>query len=194
MLGSCTSRSDARTPRCFAVTVTIAAGLVGRGSVPGLRGLGASDRCRHLVRPRARSRSTSTATTTFPRSAERDLRTTWHGMGMGVHAAPYGGVPDRSPRPDRYRAEWLRSRISWASTGGTSRTHRVPNPRCSVTIQQIGMHLFLAGDEARRDTYVATNPLAGTGWFTPRPPAGLCGIGLFERVDDFSAASFRLLR
>ena len=51
------------------------------------------------------------------------------------------------------------------------------------------MHLFLAGQEAARDAYVANNPLAGRGWFEPTPP-GICGMGLFERVDDYSAAAF----
>ncbi len=108
--------------------------------------------------------------------------------GMGVHAGPYGGVPVEvraEPAPGGMAA--------LPDFVGFYRWH-VPDPilfrsALRVTIQQIGMHLFVAGDEAGRDAYVATNPLAGTGWFEPTP-SGLGGIGLFERVDDFSAAAF----
>ncbi len=114
--------------------------------------------------------------------------------GMGPHAAHYGGAPldVRAPRAS-------------SEPGGTSgmnglpdfvgfyRWH-VPDPvvfhsALRVTIQQIGMNLFLDGDEAARDAYVNTNPLAGNGWFQP-VPAGVAGMALFERVDDYSAAAF----
>ncbi len=108
--------------------------------------------------------------------------------GMGPHHALYGGAPLDVRAP--------------GSTAGMSglpdfvgfyRWH-VPDPivfadRLRVTIQQIGMNLFLAGQEPERDSYLATNPLAGNGWFEPTPP-GTCGMALFERVDDYSAAAF----
>ena len=108
--------------------------------------------------------------------------------GMGEHAAPFGGVPlDARPEPAAGGMAALPDFV------GFYRWH-VPDPvvfsdTLRVTIQQIGMHLFPTGHEAERDAYVATNPLAGNGWFEPAPP-GLCGVGLFERVDDYSAAAF----
>jgi hypothetical protein len=51
------------------------------------------------------------------------------------------------------------------------------------------MHLFLDGYDAEMDAYLATNPPAGAGWFrAPRP--GVLGMGICERVDDYSAAAF----
>jgi hypothetical protein len=108
--------------------------------------------------------------------------------GMGAHDAPFGGAP-----------------LDLRAPGGTSGMNGVPDfvgfyrwhvpdpviflESLRVTIQQIGMHLFLDGQESERDAYLATNPLAGNGWFEPKPP-GVCGMGLFERVDDYSAAAF----
>ena len=57
-----------------------------------------------------------------------------------------------------------------------------------MTIQQIGMHVFLEGQEEERDRYLESNPLAGRGWFPPRD--GVLAMGLFERIDDYSAAAF----
>jgi hypothetical protein len=105
--------------------------------------------------------------------------------GMGSHAAPFAGVPLD-----------IRSRDS-STPGmpdfvGLYRWHVadpiVFNDSLRVTIQQIGMHLFLEGEEEERDSYLQSNPLAGHGWFPPR--AGVLGMGLFERVDDYSAAAF----
>ena len=109
--------------------------------------------------------------------------------GMGAHHAPFGGAP----LDVRTGAAGL---IGLPDFVGFYRWH-VPDPivfhhDARVTIQQIGMHLFAAGQEAERDAYVATNPLAGAGWFDPVP--GLCGMGLFERVDDYSAVAFVYLR
>ena len=50
------------------------------------------------------------------------------------------------------------------------------------------MNLWTSGHEAERDAYLSTNPLAGNGWFPTR--RGVAGMGLFERVDDYSAAAF----
>jgi hypothetical protein len=111
--------------------------------------------------------------------------------GMGAHHAPYGGAPLDVRPPDR--AAGL---VGLPDFVGFYRWH-VPDPvvfttEARVTIQQIGMHLFPAGREAERDAYVSTHPLAGNGWFDATP--GLCGAGLFERVDDYSAAAFVYLR
>lgn len=69
----------------------------------------------------------------------------------------------------------------------------VPDPiifreHLCVTLQQIGMNMWPLGDEAGRGAYVTTNPLAGNGWLKPGP--GIASMGLFERVDDVSAAAF----
>jgi hypothetical protein len=105
--------------------------------------------------------------------------------GMGVHHALYGGVPLEVRAPD------ARDRLP--DFVGFYRWH-VPDPivftsSLRVTIQQIGMHLFAAGDEATRDAYAASNPVAGNGWLTPVPES-LCGMALFERVDDYCATAF----
>ncbi len=105
--------------------------------------------------------------------------------GMGAHSALYGGAPLDVRPHDR--------RQSLPDFVGFYRWHLVDPivfaSSLHVTIQQIGMHVFPAGEETARDAYVATNPLAGNGWFQPAP-AGVCGMALFERVDDYSAAAF----
>lgn len=108
--------------------------------------------------------------------------------GMGVHDAPFGGAPLDVREPGN--SSGMNGVPDFV---GFYRWH-VPDPvvfseSLRVTIQQIGMQLFLSGQESERDAYVATNPLAGNGWFEPAPP-GVAGMGLFERVDDYSAAAF----
>ncbi len=110
--------------------------------------------------------------------------------GMGAHHAPYGGAP-----LDLRRSGDAGGLVGLPAFVGFYRWH-VPDPvvfarAARVTIQQIGMHLFPSGREHERDAYAATHPLAGTGWFPEAP--GLCGIALFERVDDYSAAAFTYL-
>jgi hypothetical protein len=105
--------------------------------------------------------------------------------GLGAHHAPFAGAPLIVAAEDR-------GSLTVPDFVGFYRWH-VPDPvvftrSVRVTIQQIGMNAFAEGAEAERDAYVATNPLAGNGWFPPR--RGLCGAGLFERVDDYSAAAF----
>jgi hypothetical protein len=111
--------------------------------------------------------------------------------GMGAHHAPFGGAPLDVRPPDRDAGL-----VGLPDFVGFYRWHG-PDPvvfttEARVTIQQIGMHLFPTGREAERDAYVSTHPLAGNGWFDATP--GLCGAGLFERVDDYSAAAFVYLR
>ena len=58
-----------------------------------------------------------------------------------------------------------------------------------VTIQQIGMALFLTGQEESFEAFRAHHPEAGGGWsLAPRP--GVLAAGLHERVDDCCAAAF----
>ena len=108
--------------------------------------------------------------------------------GMGPHAALYGGAPLDVRAPGA-----VAGMSGLPDFVGFYRWHLVDPivflEQLRVTIQQIGMNVFLAGQEAERDAYVATNPLAGNGWFDPTP-RGTCGMGLFERVDDYSAAAF----
>jgi hypothetical protein len=62
-----------------------------------------------------------------------------------------------------------------------------------VTIQQIGMAFFLAGQEDDMHAYLTSNPPAGSGWsYQPRP--GIAGFGIAERVDDYCATSYLYCR
>lgn len=110
--------------------------------------------------------------------------------GMGPHAALYGGAPLDVRAPGSGAASGMAGIPDFV---GFYRWHVLDpivfHDRLRVTIQQIGMNLFREGEEAARDDYVATNPLAGTGWFELAPP-GVIGMALFERVDDYSAAAF----
>ena len=58
-----------------------------------------------------------------------------------------------------------------------------------VTIQQIGAMFFAEGQEAEKEAYELTNPVAGSGWRTDGP-AGLLAWGICERVDDYSCTSY----
>jgi D-arabinan exo alpha-(1,3)/(1,5)-arabinofuranosidase (non-reducing end) len=106
--------------------------------------------------------------------------------GMGAHHAPFAGAPI-DVRPGEASIFAMPDFVAFY------RWH-VPDPivftaTMHVTIQQIGMHLFLAGQETEQDAYLATNPPAGAGWARdPRP--GVIGMGICERVDDYSAAAF----
>lgn len=102
--------------------------------------------------------------------------------GLGAHAAPFAGAPLSDGAPDATMPEFV----------GFYRWH-VPDPivfhrSLRVTIQQIGMHAFPAGEDAAREAYLRTNPLAGNGWFPPARDGA--SMGLFERVDDYSAVAF----
>ncbi len=107
--------------------------------------------------------------------------------GLGNHHALYAGAP-LDVRPPAEPS----GMISMPNFVSFYRWH-VPDPiifreHLRVTLQQIGMNMWPVGEEAGRDAYVNTNPLAGNGWFKPGP--GNASIGLLERVDDVSAAAF----
>ena len=107
--------------------------------------------------------------------------------GLGAHHALYAGAPLDVRAPTESSGM-----ISMPAFVSFYRWH-VPDPivfreQLRVTLQQIGMNMWLAGEAAARDAYVATNPLAGNGWLRPGP--GTASIGLFERIDDVSAAAF----
>ena len=103
--------------------------------------------------------------------------------GMGPHHAPYAGAPLEVKREGDFMPEFV----------GFYRWH-VPDPivftdECRVTIQQIGYHVFLDGQDALMAEYERTNPPAGTGWMrTPRP--GVFAMGIAERVDDYCATAY----
>ena len=103
--------------------------------------------------------------------------------GMGPHHAPYAGAPLEVKRDGEFMPEFI----------GFYRWH-VPDPivftdECRVTIQQIGMHVFLDGQDALLADYERTNPPAGSGWMRqPRP--GVLAMGIAERVDDYCATAF----
>jgi hypothetical protein len=103
--------------------------------------------------------------------------------GMGAHHAPYAGSPLEVRTPGQAQPAFL----------GFYRWH-MPDPivfrrDLRVTIQQIGMHLFPAGQESAFEDFAATHPAAGAGWaMHPRP--GLHAMGICERVDDYCATAF----
>jgi hypothetical protein len=103
--------------------------------------------------------------------------------GMRAHAAPYAGSPLEVRVPGQVQPAFV----------GFYRWH-VPDPvvfrdDLRVTIQQIGMHLFPAGQEDAFAVFAATHPAAGGGWaMAPRP--GVHAMGICERVDDYCAVAF----
>jgi hypothetical protein len=106
--------------------------------------------------------------------------------GMGAHHALFGGAPVdvRAPETSFFSIPDYVSFYRW----------HVPDPvvfseSLRVTIQQIGMHLFFDGQDEAMDAYLASNPPAGAGW-SDRPRPGVLGMGICERVDDYSAAAF----
>jgi hypothetical protein len=104
--------------------------------------------------------------------------------GMGPHHAPYAGAPLEVPASPRSTMPHMVGFYRW----------HVPDPimftdALRVTIQQIGMALFLTGQEAELDAFRAAHPEAGVGWHeNPRP--GVLAMGLHERVDDYCATAF----
>ncbi len=104
--------------------------------------------------------------------------------GMGPHHTPYAGAPLEVPQSPLSTMPHMVGFYRW----------HVPDPimftdDLKVTIQQIGMALFVTGQEAELDAFRATHPEAGAGWHeNPRP--GVLAIGLHERVDDYCATAF----
>jgi hypothetical protein len=109
--------------------------------------------------------------------------------GMGQHDAPYSGAHLVLSGHGK-DAEGMGTQPDWVSF---YRWH-LPDPimferDLKVTIQQIGAMFFLAGQEAEKEAYDLTNPVAGEGWSTDGPP-GLLAWGICERVDDYSCTSY----
>jgi hypothetical protein len=107
--------------------------------------------------------------------------------GMGPHAAPLAGAPMVIGPNDTTEP------LAKCDFVGFYRWH-LPDPimfssDLQVTIQQIGMAFFLAGQEDEMHAYLTSNPPAGSGWsYQPRP--GIAGFGIAERVDDYCATSY----
>jgi Protein of unknown function (DUF2961) len=107
--------------------------------------------------------------------------------GMGPHAAPLAGAPMVIGPNDTTEP------LARCDFVGFYRWH-LPDPimfssDLQVTIQQIGMAFFLAGQEDDMHAYLTSNPPAGSGWsYQPRP--GIAGFGIAERVDDYCATSY----
>jgi hypothetical protein len=102
--------------------------------------------------------------------------------GMGPHHAPYAGAPlDVRPPQARTQPDFV-SFYRWHVLDPVmfSRDLR-------VTIQQIGAVRFREGQEEEFERFAAEHPVAGQGWFRWK---GTVAQGLFERVDDYSAAAF----
>lgn len=102
--------------------------------------------------------------------------------GMGPHQAHYGGSPLDVRPPDR-------PPLANPDFVGFYRWH-VADPvffhsHLRVTIQQIGMNVFLEGQEDE----LAAAPAAGAGYRRLDVP-GMLAIGLTERSDDYCATAF----
>lgn len=103
--------------------------------------------------------------------------------GMGPHAALWAGAPlDVRPAASQVQPDLV----------GFYRWH-VPDPimfadDLRVTIQQIGAAMFFAGQEEQFESFAATHPVAGRGWW--RAPPALVAGGIVERVDDYCATAY----
>jgi hypothetical protein len=102
--------------------------------------------------------------------------------GMGPHQALFAGAPLDVRPPDR-------SMLINPDMVGFYRWH-VADPiyferELRVTIQQIGMNMFFAGQE---DELAAARP-AGSG-YPPSTVPGLLAAGITERADDYCATDF----
>jgi hypothetical protein len=103
--------------------------------------------------------------------------------GMGPHHAPYAGAPLEVRVPGSTQPAFV-GFYRWHELDPIVFRHDL-----RVTIQQIGMHLFLTGEEAAFERYAADHPAAGAGWaMQPRP--GVHAMGICERVDDYCAVAF----
>ena len=102
--------------------------------------------------------------------------------GMGPHNALYDGAPleVRSGGPNPEFVGFYRWHVADPIVFADA---------LRVTIQQIGMASFRAGQEDAFARYRATNPAAGRGW-ADGPTPGVLGWGLAERVDDYCATAF----
>jgi hypothetical protein len=102
--------------------------------------------------------------------------------GMGAHHGPYAGAPLVVGHEG----------LALPAFVGFYRWHVVDpivfTDEMRVTIQQIGMHTLPAGATEAFETFAASHPAAGDGWFRGLP--GVEAMGLHERVDDYSAAAF----
>jgi hypothetical protein len=108
--------------------------------------------------------------------------------GLGAFASPESGAPlvrvrpgAREPRSEHQLIGFYRWHLSDPIV--FSRALR-------VTVQQIGSAFFRAGEDAEYAAFRASVTVAGRGWIDRglSPPA--LAIGLYERADDWCAASF----
>lgn len=109
--------------------------------------------------------------------------------GMERHHGPFAGVPldAREPRTEAPTIAALNGIPAFVSF---YRWH-IPDPivferDLRVTIQQIGAAFFMASQQQELDTYIQTNPPAGTGLMRLPSMSG----GIFERVDDYCATAY----
>lgn len=109
--------------------------------------------------------------------------------GLGAHCAPYAGAPlIVGPGADAGSAPAANPDFV-----GFYRWH-LPDPimyerDVRVTIQQIGVMSFFAGQEQEMADYARTNPPAGAGWIRNASPS-LLAWGLAERVDDYCGTAY----
>jgi hypothetical protein len=109
--------------------------------------------------------------------------------GMGQHDAPYAGS-HLVLSSHGTEAEGMGTQPDFVSFYRWHLLDPIMFERdLKVTIQQIGAMFFLQGQEAEKEAYEVTNPVAGEGWHTDGPPA-LLAWGICERVDDYSCTSY----
>jgi hypothetical protein len=104
--------------------------------------------------------------------------------GMGPHHALYAGAPLEVKAPGSTGQPDLLGFYRWHLPDPVLFEHDL-----RVTIQQIGMAAFFAGEEEEFARYEAAHPAAGPGWYRDLGPS-VVAMGIAERVDDFCATSF----
>jgi hypothetical protein len=103
--------------------------------------------------------------------------------GMGPHHALYAGAPLEVKAPGSTTQPDLLAFYRW----------HLPDPvlfqrDLRVTIQQIGMAAFMAGEEEQFEEYATAHPAAGPGWYRMDGP--VLAMGIAERVDDYCATAY----
>lgn len=104
--------------------------------------------------------------------------------GMGAHHALYAGSPLEVKQPGSAAQPDLLSFYRWHLPDPVVFEHDL-----RVTVQQIGMAAFMAGEEEEFEQYAAAHPAAGPGWYHDLGPA-VHAMGIAERVDDYCATSY----
>jgi hypothetical protein len=113
--------------------------------------------------------------------------------GLGAHAARYAGAPLVIGAPTDGDGQLAIGGAGRAEFVGFYRWHLLDPVMyaddLTVTIQQIGSQIFVAGEDAEFAAFAERFPVAGDGWMENLSPS-LRAVGLHERVDDYCATAF----